>query len=101
MQDVRSKNSQSTFDLGGTYSNIVKGLHLFNTYDDDDNLIAVNVRSCASVPIMQKIPSVIFYAFRKSVVIDLLDANIKLAAIPNIALSFECSCWCASSPHLS
>lgn len=44
MQDVRNKNSQSTFDLGGQFSKVVAGVHRYNSFDNNKQLIAVNVR---------------------------------------------------------
>lgn len=44
MQDVRGKNSQSTFDLGGQPSKIITGIHRYNSFDNNKQLIAVNVR---------------------------------------------------------
>ena len=44
MQDVRSKTSQNTFDLGGATSNVVMGVTRYNSFDSSENLIAVNVR---------------------------------------------------------
>lgn len=50
MQDVRSKDSQNTYDLGGKSSAIIKGIHRYNTYDNNEALIAVNVSQIYATP---------------------------------------------------